>query len=157
MSSQPNEAWGIKTHLLFLNQGPFWSLVLWEEWTHRPEICSDVLSRTCPNLVLLAVHGFQSQSCLSNLQIALQHISGWMSKGHLCLRLQQDLMNRKISGLKHMMTFRILSGVNVNWMLKTSCCKKKKKKKRGMDKLISIKTCFLTRYIFPLPVSVLPI
>lgn len=54
--------------------------VLWGDWTHRPEICSDVFSHTSPNLVLLAVCG--SQSCLSNLQIALPHVSGCMSQGH---------------------------------------------------------------------------
>lgn len=96
--------------------------VPWGDWTHKPEICSGVFSGTSPNLVLLAGRGSQSlsQSCPSSLRVALQHISGWMSQGHLRLRIQRDLMKRKISLLNHMMAFRLLNGVNVNWILKIS-------------------------------------
>lgn len=95
---------------LFPNKDLLRVSILRGDWTHRPEICSDVFSHTSPNLVLFAVCGSRSQSCLSSLQIALQHISGWMSQGHLHLRFQRVLMNRRISLLKHTVAFRLLNG-----------------------------------------------
>lgn len=101
-------------------------------------------------LVLLAVRGCQLQPCLAGLQRTLQHALGRLSWGN-CLRLQGDLMNRKITLWKQLVVFRLLDGGNVNEMLKISWFKEEKS---GTDKLIPNKVHFLIRHIPP-PVSVL--